>query len=145
MMPPPSAGPDTSWPMSSPHEPAADTDRPSCRGGAGAVRCGTAPGASRHRSRLLHARWRRAPRPRPHRRGTPPSVAEPGRTRACPAYIGLRYLINPIGRRQAIEQTLADNREHLAGVLLHWRDRLSVAIVVLRQVLNKGAQLPRAV
>ena len=35
--------------------PAADTDRPSCRGAAGVVRCGTAPGASRHRSRLLHA------------------------------------------------------------------------------------------
>ena len=33
-MPPPSAGPGTSWPASSPHEPSASTDRPSCRGAA---------------------------------------------------------------------------------------------------------------
>src|ERR1017187_5736611 len=85
MMPPPSAGPDTSWPTSSPHGLAADTDKSSCRGAVVAVRCGTAPGASLHRSRLLHARWRRAPRQRPHRRGIPPSAAEPARTRACPA------------------------------------------------------------
>src|ERR1035437_6541166 len=61
MMPPSSAGPGTSWPTSSPHRPVADTDRLSCRGAAVAVQCGTAPGASLHRSRLLHARWRRAP------------------------------------------------------------------------------------
>src|SRR6202040_3593645 len=66
--------------------PAADTGRPSYRGAAVAVRCGTAPGASRHRSRLLHARWRHAPRQRPHRHGIPPSAAEPARTRAYPAY-----------------------------------------------------------
>ena len=35
---------------------------------------------------ISRSRWRRAPRPRPHRRGIPPSAAEPGRTRACPAY-----------------------------------------------------------
>src|SRR5689334_11367881 len=45
MMPPSSAGPGTSWPTSSPHGPAADTGRPSCRGAAVAVRCGKAPGA----------------------------------------------------------------------------------------------------
>src|SRR6266700_1293723 len=38
MMPAPSAGPGTSWPTSSPHGPAADTDRPSCRGAAVADR-----------------------------------------------------------------------------------------------------------
>src|SRR3954465_10791295 len=83
-MPPPSAGPGTSWPASSPHEPSANTDRPSCRGAAVAVRYGTAPGASRHRSRLLHARLHRVPRRPPHRRGIPPSTAEPARTRVCP-------------------------------------------------------------
>src|SRR5664280_98372 len=67
------------------HGLAADTDRLSCRGTAVAVRCGTAPGASLHRIRLLHARWRRAPRQQPHRRGIPPSAAEPAQTRACPA------------------------------------------------------------
>src|ERR1035441_8632592 len=86
MMTPPSAGPDTSWMTSSPHGPAADTDRPSYRGAVVAVRCGTAPGASRHRIRLLHARWRHEPRQKPHRRGIPPLAAEPARTRVCPAY-----------------------------------------------------------
>src|ERR1700732_170139 len=52
---PPSAGPSTSWPTSWPHGSAADTDRPSCRGAAVVVRYGTAPDASQHRSRLLHA------------------------------------------------------------------------------------------
>src|SRR5271156_5446348 len=85
MMPPPSAGPDTSWPTSSRHGHAADTDRLSCRDVAVVVRCGTAPGASLHRSRLLRARWRRAPRPQPHRRGIPPSAAELARTHVYPA------------------------------------------------------------
>ena len=59
--------------------------------------------------------------------------------------IGLRDFVDPVGRRQAVEQALAHDCEHLAGVLLHRRDRLGVAIIVLGQVLDKGAQLPRAV
>ena len=59
--------------------------------------------------------------------------------------IGLRDFVDAVLRRQAVEQALADDGEHLAGVLLHRRDRLGVAVVVLGQVLDQGAELARAV
>ena len=59
--------------------------------------------------------------------------------------IRLRNFINPVGRWKAVKQALAHDGEYLARVLLHRRDRLGVAIIMLRQIFNKGAQLPRAV
>src|SRR5664279_1991650 len=88
MMTLPSAGPGMSWPTSSRHWPAADTDRPSCRGAAVAVRCCTGSGASRRRSRLLRARRHRARSNRLRRREAPDPVQHRTAT-AAPRHDGL--------------------------------------------------------
>ena len=58
--------------------------------------------------------------------------------------IGLGDLVNPVRAGKPVEQAFADDREDLAGVLLHRRDRLGVAVVVLGQVLDQGTELARA-
>ena len=59
--------------------------------------------------------------------------------------VGLCDFVDPIIWRQAVEQALADDGEHLAGVLLDGGDRLGVAIIMLGQALDQCAKLSRSV
>jgi len=53
-------------------------------------------------------------------------------------HVGLGNLVDPALRGKAVEQALADDLEHLAGVLLDRGDGLGVAVVVLREAFNQG-------
>lgn len=60
-------------------------------------------------------------------------------------YISLRHLVDSVRSRKLIEQPLTHDCKDFAGILLNWRDRPGVAIIMLGEAFNKRTQLVRAI